>query len=187
MTSTLGTRILELMRLRHLFLPLALVALLSTACSGEDAPDEITPLPDNVADAPEEVTVTLRMVDFGTELVTVGNTGQESGATGVLRICQNDTCFDPPIDNLDFGSVAVIDASELGLIDPAGGEVALFSETAGGTELVSYVAWGSGEHANMQLAIDQSVWDSDQTIQGAGVFLQARSPVPDKASDWLVN
>jgi len=176
------------MRLSSAVLLVGLLVGSTSACS-DDGPDVITPVPEDVPAIPEEATLALKSIDFGTQLIAVGNTGSENGEATDLRVCQNQECSDHDLGDIDFGTIATIEASDVGGIDLAGGEIALFDDVAGESVLISYIAWGEDDHANMELAVDQDKWKSGDTVplQEGDIFVQAGSPIPDKASDWSVS
>lgn len=136
---------------------------------------------------PDEAYVSIRMVDFGTNIVHIGNSGAEKGEVGLLRICQNSVCTNETVNELEISAIVPVNGVDLGELDEAGGEVALFQEEAGGSVLLSYVTWGEGEKEHLELASEQGLWSAGESLDGGDkTFIQARQPVPDGPGDWVV-
>jgi hypothetical protein len=168
-----------------LFVALVLVA---AACSNGDetASDTTTSPPPNASTTAAASTTAgggsavfaIEMVTFGDgAMVVITNTGTGTGELAGHWLCQRPSYFQIPDVALDPGEqvaialdgagfepppgAMIVDAvATVGTIDPASGELGLYSSSQfdDATDIVSYVEWGSTGHGRSSVAVAAGIW-----------------------------
>jgi hypothetical protein len=178
------------MRRFLLFVALALVA---AACSSGDetASDATASVPPEGSTTVAVSTTTaagegsavfaIEKVTFGDgAMVVITNTGTGAGELAGHWLCQRPSYFQIPDVALDpgeqvaialggdgfappAGALTVDAAATVGTIDPASGELGLYSASQfdDATVIVSYVEWGSTGHGRSSVAVAAGIWTED--------------------------
>jgi hypothetical protein len=201
------------MRRFFLFVALALVA---AACSsgGDTAADTtMSPPPEGSTTTAVSTTAGGGSAVFAIETVTFGegamvvitNTGTVAGELAGHWLCQRPSYSQIPdvalgpgeqvaiaLDGDDFapppGALTVDAVATVGTIDPASGELGLYSASQfdDATAMVSYVEWGSGGHGRSSVAVVAGIWTKGGfvTTTSATASLSATSVPATGPDDW---
>jgi hypothetical protein len=160
------------MRRSLLFVALALVV---AACSSGDetASDTTTSTPPNGSTTAAASTTAgggsavfaIETVIFGDgAMVVITNTGTGAGELAGHWLCQRPSYFQIPDATLEPGEQVAIaldgDVATVGTIDPASGELGLYSSSQfdDASAIESYVEWGSAGHGRSAVAVTAGIW-----------------------------
>jgi hypothetical protein len=203
------------MRRFLLFVALALVA---AACSSGDetASDATASVPPEGSTTVAVSTTTvagegsavfaIETVTFGDgAMVVITNTGTGAGELAGHWLCQRPSYFQIPDVALEpgeqvaialdgdglappAGALTVDAVATVGTIDPASGELGLYSASQfdDATVIVSYVEWGSTGHGRSSVAVAAGIWTEDGFVATTPTTgsLSATSVPASGPDDW---
>lgn len=198
------------------FLLVVALALFAAACSGDDetasdtttsAPQEgSTTVPASTTAGGGSAVFAIETVTFGDgAMVVITNTGTGAGELAGHWLCQRPSYFQIPdvalgpgeqvaiaLDGDGFapppGALTVDAVATVGTIDPASGELGLYSASQfdDATAIVSYVEWGSAGHGRSSVAVAAGIWTEDGFVAttSATASLSATANPATGPDDW---
>ncbi|MEA2058500.1 MAG: hypothetical protein U9O63_07250 [Actinomycetota bacterium] len=201
--------------MRRLLLFVALV-LVAAACSSGDetASDTTTSAPPNASTTAAAPTTAgggsamfaIEMVTFGEgAMVVITNTGTGAGELAGHWLCQRPSYFQIPDVALGpgeqvaialsgdgfappAGALTVDAVATVGTIDPASGELGLYSASQfdDATAIVSYVEWGSAGHGRSSVAVAAGIWTEGGFVATTSTTASlSATPIPATGpDDW---
>lgn len=105
-------------------------------------------------------------VDFELNSIILTNGGTDDLTTRDIWIYQDGEAFMLDIFRIEPRDVILFSVRELGLLDPSGGEIAVYegSDFDDETTMLDYVAWGSGGHDRLETASEGGEWPQEGTV-----------------------
>ncbi len=185
--------------MRRLAIAVTALALVAAACSGgspaPDAGTSSTPAPGSstaaASSAPSSTgtssPLVIVAVDFAAGFVLLRNDGDEPVDLAGYWLCNRPNYVELPSRTVAPGEVLELDTAVSDLsLDPAGGELALYSSRSFGdpAAILRYVQWGSDGHGRTDVAVTAGVWKAGEFVDNQGGDLQSSGSDPISAADW---
>jgi len=137
-----------------------------TAAPAETTPPTTETIPPEATEIPD---LQIIVVEFGASgFVEVANMGDEVATVDGIQLCQSSTCVglgSVASGPLAAGASLQVPAVAVGGLDEAGGEAALFAESAfdDPAAILGYVQWGTGG-ARVGVAVEAGIWADGATV-----------------------
>lgn len=133
---------------------LAALALLLAACGGGNEQGTLEDLQ-------------LVGVDFELDSIILTNVGDEDVRTEGLWAYQDGEVSEFNVFIIQPRTEILFNLSDIGGLDPSGGEVALFSSDSFSDpeSLLEYVVWGGSGHSRLDVAIEAGRWNADGAVE----------------------
>lgn len=152
--------------------------LLAAACGGGDGEGTLADLQ-------------LVGVDFELNSIILTNEGSEVVRTQGLWVYQDGEVSEFGIFFIEPRTEILFNISDIGGVDPSGGEVALFSSDSFSDPeaLLEYVAWGGSGHNRLDVAIEAGRWNQEGTVETSSdtVVIVRADPNLTGPAAWLAS
>lgn len=117
-------------------------------------------------------------VDFELNSIILTNSGSAEVRTENLWIFQDGESSQFNVFIIEPRTEILFSVRDVGGVDPAGGEISLFSsdDFSDPGSVLEYVAWGESHHQGLDVAIDSGRWNEDGPVAtGAGTLVLLRA------------
>lgn len=150
-----------------------------TTTTAADTTTTVAETTTTTADGPAGVVFQIQSVSFGSPMVVIYNIGDEGGSLAGHWLCQRPSYAELPDITLEPGEGLAISLGgnvflpppglktadgqlNIGALDPASGEIALYSSNSFGSSdaIVSYVEWGNSDHGRSSVAVGAGIWEA---------------------------